>query len=266
MSARRRIFCVGMAKSGTHSVAEMFGDGVRSKHEPTATELLRRILLFLDGRIAGEDLTSYIRERDKALCLDIDSSQLNFFVLDILVREFPTARFVLTVRDPYSWLNSFIDDSLRRTTSADWIRLRDVRFRRNTFRHPREEQALQEHGLYTLDGYLSYWTMHNDKVLSSIPREQLLVLQTDQITERAGELADFAGVARSSIRLGRSHAFKNPQKFGILQKIDRNYLQRKVTLHCGQLMQRFFPETKGAVQPRISRADSCRIIPSAPTP
>jgi hypothetical protein len=245
MGDRTRIFCVGMAKSGTHSIAQVFSDAVRSRHEASAAELLPRILQFVEGRLADQELTSYIRQRDEQLRLDIDSSQLNFFILNILLREFPAARFVLTIRDPYSWVDSFIDDSLRRTTSEDWIRLRDIRFRRSTFDHPDEERVLKEYGLYTLDGYFSYWRMHNDKVLSSIPPNQLLVLRTDQITQRISELADFASLPRSVVRAERSHAFRNPQRFGIFRKLDKDYVKSKIALYCRGLTDKFFPETMG---------------------
>ena len=217
-----------MAKTGTHSIAALFGTPVRAMHEANADDLLPRILQFLDGRFTDGEMTSYIHAMDKELRLDVDSSQLNFFILDILIREFPGARFLLTIRDPYSWLNSFIDDSLRRTTSEAWIRLRDYRFGAGTFSHPPEEQVLKDHGLYTLDGYLSYWRAHNEKVLSSVPPQQLLVVRTDEISDRVYEVADFAGLPGSAVRRERSHAFRNQQRFGILEKVDRDYLQGKI--------------------------------------
>lgn len=241
---RTQLYCVGTAKSGTHSVAAMFDNTVRSQHEPEDEQVIRKILDVAAGRGSAVELRRYVRERDRQLYLEVDSSQLNGFLLEALVAEFKKARFLLTIRDPYSWLDSFINDSLRRETSEGWIMFRDLRFRANVFKHPPEETILKERGLYTLDGYLSYWAMHNQKVLSLVPREQLLVVRTDQITERAHQIAEFAGLPQESIRQEQTHAFKNPTKYRILHEINRDYLEEKVGKHCQPLMTKYFPDLR----------------------
>lgn len=255
---RTRMFCVGTAKSGTHSIAALFDNPVRSRHEVENSELLKKILALSAGNLSNGDLGSYIRQRNRRLTLDVDSSQLNFFLLEAILEQFRTARFLLTIRDPYSWLNSFVNDSLRRQTTENWMRLRELRFRANLFTHSPAEQILKQLGLYTLDGYLSYWAMHNDKVLSLVPTDRLLVVRTDEITGRAYEIADFAGLSRSYVRPERSYEFKNPIEFGVLKKIDRSYLENKIISHCRPLMLRFFPEiqlaTSGLVLPCSSSA------------
>jgi hypothetical protein len=237
-----RLYCVGAAKTGTHSIDSMFDRTVRSAHEPDRTEIIGKIIDILEGRINKSEIVSYIRERDARLCLDVDSSQLNFFLLDYLLEEFPASLYLLTIRDCYSWLDSFINDSLRRSTNEHWIKLRQYRFQANEFSHPPEEQPLKERGLYTLDGYLSYWASHNSRVLSSVPEDRLMVVKTNEITKRASEIADFAGLPRTSIKLEQSHSFRNPTKFNVLKEIQETYLEKKVEKHCGVLMKRFFPE------------------------
>jgi len=241
---RCRLYCVGAAKTGTHSIGSLFNQSVRSAHEAESAEFISTILDISQGLLNKEDISTYIKNRDKKICLDIDSSQLNFFIINYLVNEFPDALFLLTIRDCYSWLDSFINDSLRRTTSKNWVRLREQRFRSDVFSHPPEELFLKERGLYTLDGYLSYWTNHNNKVLTSVPANRLMVIKTNEITHRAYELADFAGIPRAAVKIENSHSFKNPTKFNVLQEIDQNYLEEKVQEHCSVLMQRFFPEIK----------------------
>ena len=84
--------------------------------------------------------------------------------------------------------------------------------------------------------------MHNERVLSTIPAGKLLLLRTDQISERAFAVASFAGLPIGAVRRERSRAFQNPQKLGLLQKLDPNHLHSKVELHCKPLMDRFFPD------------------------
>ncbi len=241
-SRNAHLYCVGTAKSGTHSIASMFGKDIRSQHEADSKALVRLILDVSEGRVGETELRSYIRDRDKRLNLDVDSSQLNFFILDMLLEEFPTARFLLTIRDCYSWLDSFMNDSLRRNTSRDWVALRNLRFRADFFHHPPEEQLLKEKGLYTLDGYLSYWAHHNGKVLSTVPGERLLIVRTDRISQSASEIAEFAGLPDDTIVLEKSHTFKNPKKYGLLRRMDRHYIEAKARQYCTPLMKQFFPE------------------------
>lgn len=241
-SRKCRLYCVGAAKTGTHSIDAMFDDTVRSQHESDDEVVISKILQISAGRISEKELLAYVRQRDKKICLDVDSSQLNFFLLDQLLEEFPDALFLLTLRDCYSWLNSFIDDSLRRQPSENWIKLREHRFQSDKFAHPPEELALKERGLYTLDGYLSYWANHNNQVLAKVPMDRLMIVRTNEITKKAYEIADFAGLSNDSVLPQRSHSFKNPERFHVLREIPEVYLEAKVRKHCGQLMARFFPE------------------------
>lgn len=241
---RTQLYGVGAAKSGTQSIATMFDGVLRSRHEPEAAQLIGRILDRAADRIEEEAWRRYVLERDRRLYLEVDSSQLNFFLLEILVGEFEKAKFVLTIRDPYSWLDSFINHSMLGAGGAHWVSFRELRFGAGIFVHPPQERVLQERDLYTLDGYLSYWTSHNEKVLRSVPAERLMVVRTDQITQQARRIAEFAGLGPEVVRLERSHVHQNPIKQGILRQIDRDYLEEKIHKHCITLMQRFFPEIK----------------------
>jgi hypothetical protein len=118
------------------------------------------------------------------------------------------------------------------------------RYRPDLFRHAPEEQLLEEKDLYTLAGYFTYWTKHNTRVLETVPAERLLVVRTDEIGKRAFEIADFAGLPRRTVRVERTHEYRNPEKQDIIGQIDRNFLAARVDEHCRALMTRFFPEIK----------------------
>ena len=250
---RTRVYGVGTGKSGTHSLAAMFSKTVRAAHEPQRDEMVKRVLDRHAGRIADEALTEWLRQRDRELSLELDSSWLNVDVLDILLREFRDARFVLTIRDCYSWCNSMMNDALRfaSTTAPIWIQLRNRRYRAELFQHAPEERLLKEKDLYTLDGYFSYWAWHNQKVLDEVPRDRLLIVRTDQIVDRAVEIAEFAGLPRRAVRPQRAHAFRNPKKHELLQMIDRDFVEKKAATYCRPLMSRFFPEIKSLTEANL---------------
>jgi len=242
---RTRLYGVGMPKSGTHSLAAMFFKGVRAGHEAGAMELIDKILDRRAGRISEGEMTAWLRARDRELALEVDSASLNFWILNILLREFPDARFVLTLRDCYSSVNSYLNHLLR-FPNADlwWLRMRELRLGPQAGDYEAGEEVLKEKNLHSLDAHFANWTAHNTRVLAEVPAARLLVVRTDEIGQRVFEIADFAGLPRRCVCPQRAHEFRNPAKQEIIRQIDRDLLERKVEQHCRPLMARFFPEIK----------------------
>jgi hypothetical protein len=226
----------------------MFDSSVRAYHEAGAAEIIPLITSSLDQRDRKMRMLQCIRERDNLMLPEIDSSQLNFFMIDLFLDEYPGAKFLLTIRDCYSWLNSFVNHSLRfPSTSPLWRQFRDFRFDASRLTHPSEEEALRELGLYTLEGYLSYWARHNRGVIDGIPGERLLIVRTHEISARAEEIAEFAGLHPDKIKRDSLHAFKSDVDFRVLHRLPASYLEGMVERFCGSLMARFFPGTKSLV-------------------
>ncbi len=139
------------------------------------------ILARAAGERSSEQVRKALLQRDRELCLEMDSSQLNYFVLRELLELAPEAKFILTIRDCRSWLTSYIDHQQSGPTSPRWVAMRKLRFHSDA-EHPPEEQALRERGLFTVDAYLSYWARHNREVLETVPSSRLLVVRTDQMS------------------------------------------------------------------------------------
>jgi Sulfotransferase domain len=236
------IYCTGTAKSGTHSIEALLSHQLRSAHEPESHRTIDLVFNAAAGRVDESKLNRYLLRRDRRLWLEVDSSQLNVFLLRNLVELFPAAKFILTIRNPYSWLDSFINHQLAHGGTDKWIQMRNFRFRPDIYTHQQEELILKENGLYTLDGYLSYWGYHNRTVIDTIPEDRLLIVRTDKITENVEEIAAFVGIPSSKLRKESSHAFKAKAKFGLLDQIAKEYLEHKVNEHCGDLVAQFFPE------------------------
>jgi hypothetical protein len=237
---RFQAFGVGTAKSGTHSLAALFEREYRSTHEPESPELIGLICDVRLGRRPQEDLVSYLRDKEDRLGLEMDSSSLNGETIVELVGLFPDAAYVLTLRDPYSWLDSLINHSIAHPTPPHWQPFRDLRF--GTLaeaQHPPEETALAERGLHTLDGYLAHWARHNQRVFDAVPADRLLVVRTPEIGPRAPEIAAFVGVPADTLDAGRSHEFQAAAKYDVLDLIDRDHLDARVRHHCGPLLDQF---------------------------
>jgi len=242
---RTRLYCVGAAKSGTHSIYSMFSRNVRAGHEKEALQFIDTFFRWHEGRMTDQEFREWILARDREMALEVDSSWHLILILDFLAKEFPDARYVLTIRDCYSWLNSEFKRVLHTPSQqSQRIKLRKFIYNGGSASHAPEEQVLKEAGLFTVDNYLSRWVAHNEKVLATIPPERLLVVRTEQIRAHAYEIADFAGLPRYTVQLQRTHEYRNPVQREIIRELDARFLEQKVEQHCRPLMNRFFPEIK----------------------
>jgi hypothetical protein len=250
---RTRLYGVGAPKSGTNSVGAMWSSNVRARHEPEFHALIRMLLDRHHGRIGERDFIEWLRVRDRRLALEVDSSALNFDILDILVREFPDARFLLTVRDCYSALDSQVNQFLKVLARRHAIvtELGNVQLGADAHHYAPQERILEQYGAPNVDSLLRRWAYHVHHTLATVPVKRLLIVRTDQLTSRAFEIADFAGLPRRMVRLERAHANRNSAKRPVISEIDREFLERKVEQHCAPLMARFFPEIQSLDEVKI---------------
>src|SRR5690606_844266 len=181
-----KLFCVGDEKTGTHSVAGLFS-AYRAEHEPEAHDLRPLVEARLRGDLADGELERYLDAKDARLPLDVDSSFLNGEIIDVLVPRYPGARYVLTLREPRSWLDSKINQMIT-YASPRWLEPRALRDGA-AVGHPHEEAALAARGLPTLDGFFSEYARFNTGVVAHVPPERLLVLRTPDIRAHADRLA-----------------------------------------------------------------------------
>jgi hypothetical protein len=255
---RRRFhaYCVSMGKSGTHSLAETFGERYRASHERDAPYLVSLMLDAERGAIGARRLAWYIRARDQRRRWEMESSMLLLPFLDILVREFPRARFILAIRDCYSWLDSQLNQHLaNRAPPPSWRRFRELKFGVPAG-HPREERALAELGLFTLDGYLASWAEHNRRVLAAVPRDRLLVIRTHEIARDLPAIAEFVGVPADTVSASRAHSYKAAVRLDVPSRLDPAYLEERFEAHCGELMRAHFPELGSYREWRAARRET----------
>ena len=121
------------------------------------------------------------------------------------VDQFPQAKFLLTAREPRSWLRSMSLTNqhlnVRRFSNRQpERRLRELFFGPPNATYSRGEGELERLGLFPLDGYLGGWAAHYRRVLDAVPMERLLILRTEDLAISAGRLATFLSIPRESIR------------------------------------------------------------------
>jgi len=241
------LYCIGHGKTGTHSLSDLFGGHYRATHEDDAEVLLDLIMAVTDGSLTTEAFKHFLYWRDRRLLTEMDSSGLNIYFIEQLRDLFPEARFILTLRDCHSWLESQINHIIARPPQhnprVDYSRFQDFHYRwLGDETHPPEEQILKDYGLYTLDHFLAAYAWHNRKAFACLPPERLLVVRTHEIQQNAARIAAFSGVALETLRQERAHSYPAKAHYDVLGKIDRDYLDEKIRQHCNELMTEWFPE------------------------
>jgi hypothetical protein len=250
MPRRRRFhaYGLGVSKSGTTSLAQIFLPRYRSVHEPEWREVMRFILEVADGRRSEGELRRWVVERDSRLRLELDSSHLNAWLVDHLVAAFPEAKFVLLIRDPYSWLSSIVSRHDFRKASKDPLRVEFFRVRFPPIpADPEQERALAGLGLPSLSSYLCYWGEHNRRMLAAVPPERLLVVRTHELGQSLSRVAGLFGVPRETLSAESAHANRRRRDTRLLDSVSRQYLASLVEKYGGDLVERFFPELRPGV-------------------
>jgi hypothetical protein len=239
---RLHVYGVSLGKSGTHSVAGIFRR-YRAAHEPENDLLIPVLVEKWDGWSQAQKV-EYVRQRDRRLWLEVEASQLLHELTGTLVTEFPEAKFILTIRDVYSWLDSSLNQRLNRAIPSRWKAMGQHRLSSSKFTHTPEAQVLAEHGARPLETMLVRWASHHRYILNTIPSQRLLVIRTYDLEQSGSALAKFLNIPEYTLDMTRAHLYKTPRKSGIISRIEPDYLQAKVTEHCGDLMHEYFPHIK----------------------
>jgi hypothetical protein len=244
---RRRFhaYGVGVSRSGTTSLAQVFLPRYRSEHEPEWRSVVRIVMDVADGRRSDDEVRRWVVERDARLRLEMDSSHLNSWLIAHLVAAFPEARFVLLLRDPYRWLASIVSRQTLRRMAKDPLRVEFFRVRFPPIpADPERERAFAGLGLPSLASYLCYWGEHNRRILAAVPAERLLVVRTHELGDSLGRIADFVGVPVGTLSAARAHSNRRRGHAQPLDTVDRPYLDGLVERYGGDLVRRFFPELR----------------------
>ena len=236
-----QLYSVGAPKTGTLSVARLFGPRYRGAHEGTYLEAMDYLARRRAGTVSERELRRWLRRRDVVVWSGCESSHVLCWFSDLLRTEFPEAKFVVTVRDCYSWANSVIDQHLNTrpasgaSSDSPYTRLRDIYYGEKS---TAPGDVLTELGEYTLEGYLAYWSSHYAYLLDHLEPQEVLFVETKSIGTRSAEIAAFAGVPARTLTLERSHSHRAPKKHDVLGAMDAERVRRAVVELCGPVARR----------------------------
>jgi hypothetical protein len=240
-----RLFVVGLPKTGTTSLTRMFRDRYRAGHELGGERFLRCLADHIAGRLPTEEMRGILVQRIGRIRVDVDSAAFLSHFAGFLADRYPDAKFVITLRDCYSWLRSVISHmATRPARHRSLIDYRDFKYggaESDPGAKPRfapEEKALEDAGLYPVQGFLKAWASVNADLLDATPPDRRLVLKTEDIGRSIGELAAFCGVEPATISL--AHSNRTRRRWDGLTRIPGDFVRRKAEEICGPLMERLY--------------------------
>ena len=220
-------------------------ENYRSAHHPDEDVRLPLAGAYLRGEVDDAVAESTLRRRDRLLWLEMESSSLSGILIEPLARACPSKKFILTIRDVYSWCDSWIDHNINfpPDNSSRWGALDRIRLRIKDFQPAKFDSPFIDRGLPPLACYFQLWAHHNRRILETVPSSRLLVIETHQITPKIPEIAAWAGVPVETLRIDRQWLFSTPEKHHALATLDERYVQETADRFCGSLMHANFPET-----------------------
>jgi hypothetical protein len=228
----------------------------RSEHHPDAHTRLELAMAYLKGEVNAASATEVLRRRDRLLGLEMESSTLAGTLIEPMVAACPEKKFILTMRDVYSWCDSWLDHNINDPPAPSSLfgQLDLIRLRVTDFAPTRYDAPLVERGFPSLACYFQLWTSHNTRVLEAVPSTRLLVVKTGEIRDRIPDIARWVGVAPGDAPSGSVLAVRGAEEARAAGVLDRSYVRETAERYCGDLMRRYFADDEGHQRMAAPRA------------
>jgi hypothetical protein len=222
----------------------MFASRYRSMHEAQSSTILPDIAGYLNGTLPPEDLNHALAARDQ-LELEVDVAPFLNNIVPELVMRYPDAKFVVTIRHCFDWLDSRLEHNyatIEAGVSPIWQNIREAEYSSIEADFGPEDRHLRELGLYPVRAYLRRWVIANERALSEIPAARILVVRTEDLDHAVSELETFVGARRQSVRVAKANV--RTSKRGLMARIPRSFLVSCAEeVGCTTLMERYWGES-----------------------
>jgi len=218
----------------------MFNKHYRADHEVDHEETIQLAIDYLKGEISPKTVEKILNLRDRNLNLEIESAHYLAYFSDILATTFKKARFIVTIREPYSQLESRLNWHYT-VRHPSWNSYYEFFLAKQHKGFTEEEKLLKEYELYSLDTYLQDYSNHYRYIYENIPTEQSLYIKTQNINSSQSRIASFLNIPESYLQI--SHSNKRKKETPILSKMDQSFVRYKIWENCSEMITHYFPET-----------------------
>jgi hypothetical protein len=160
-----------------------------------------------------------------------------------LIDLFPVAKFILSVREPRSWLESEINMNLKTAGGGLWDEYQGFKY--GKYSYPYESEYLEKNKyLYPISSLLEYYKNHIKAVIDCVPDKWLLIIDMFSITTELDKIASFAGVNKSNLNLEKEHVSKGKRRIYLREVVDKNVLYENINEHCLTFIKIYVPFLK----------------------
>jgi Sulfotransferase domain len=217
----------------------MFGF-YRASHEIDRLRMHALAAGVLTGEldVGGARVRAELRRRSVRFHLEVDVAGHMAVFAGTHAGMYADAKFVLLMRDCFSWLNSVVDQRLRSIRELRNNAYFHAKFVRYGYEFSSAEAVLRDAELVPVAAYLRAWAETSRRVLEEVPPERLLVVRTEDLDHSVEALARFAGVPESTVQ--PVHANRNPSPTGLLSEVPASFVIERAREHCAPLMERFW--------------------------
>ena len=236
---RFHCYCIGAAKTATTTVSAMVSDNYQSLHEADIEITNRTIIAYLENAISEAELEEFLKNRDRKLHLELESTHSLIYVSKQLADLFPEALFLVTVREPMAWLRSRLNFHFKKHP-AEWEEYRQFFWMNKVDKYAPEEALLKQHELAPLHIYLEQYAEHYQLVSEYIPDDRCLMLRTDQISGDSEKIATFLGINPGNLRVAQSNA--EPNKAAFIDQLDEKFVVQSIWKYTRPIIEKYFPE------------------------
>ena len=240
---RIRVYCVGLERTGTTHISSLFSK-YRVWHEPDVSCLLP---VHREEQMPS---AAWLRSRDRALRLEVESSHLLGPIVGALAKTFPQSTFICTAREPVSWVRSvwrwtypdmpgMRHNAERTEAHKSWAAMMHTNWHAmmNAYYggHEHQSEILKECGLYSLKGYFSKYASHYRGILESVPSDRLLVVRTASLSERISQIAKFVDVKESTLTPPEKRVNRSTSKSAPFDAVEDALIKSQADKYCGHV-------------------------------
>jgi hypothetical protein len=231
---RCHVLTTGLPRTGSTSLYTLFTN-FRAGNEFMERETITRVVQHHTGAASRAELEDYLRRRHREGDLEMDSASFHHLYLDFLLNEFPGARFIMTIRSPYDWANSYIKmiAGWRRRFVDDgeplpqWMEDYGVMLFGNfSWDWVASPGAIAERAEPLADAFIRHWADANRRTLSLLPRERSLIVRTEELSQSCARIADFAGVPAAALT-DQHHSNSHPDRSDLLAGLGRGWVEAR---------------------------------------
>ena len=193
---------VSLPKCGSAWLTSLFGN-FRAAHEFQHEMTNTKILNWRNELISDEELVSFIRSRD-GIRLDVDSCTSMHLIAGSLADWFPEAKFFYSHRKFSQWATSWIAMLHQESTRASldgsqglpswWKRYARLLVKGLDLHDLEHLEDLPSVVKHLTPALAACWGEAAVRVLTSIPPDRLLALESNRLDESHQTIADFVGV------------------------------------------------------------------------